>query len=133
VPVHPSDVVHSVRLSLLCRSRISDLAWRTGRATCAIAEISSVPPLLRINCRKNSYITHIDALLFTRFVFVIIAIAFIVGIHLQRKSEGRALQLRRIAGIALPLDEPQNAVSAPPSAIRLIGLYVGKILRSIAR
>jgi heme/copper-type cytochrome/quinol oxidase subunit 4 len=52
---------------------------------------------------KTSYITYIDALLFVSFLFVIIAIGFIVAIHLQRKSQGRALRLRRIAGVALPL------------------------------
>jgi Neurotransmitter-gated ion-channel ligand binding domain/Neurotransmitter-gated ion-channel transmembrane region len=52
---------------------------------------------------KTNYITYIDALLFTSFVFVIIAIGFIVAIHLQRMSPPRALQLRRFAGIALPV------------------------------
>lgn len=52
---------------------------------------------------KTSYITYIDALLVVSFVFVIIAIGFIVGIHLQRKSQARTLLARRIAGVALPL------------------------------
>jgi hypothetical protein len=51
---------------------------------------------------KTNYVTYIDALLFASFLFVVIAIGFIVAIHLQR-THGRALQLRRIAGIALPL------------------------------
>lgn len=52
---------------------------------------------------KTNYITYIDALLFVSFLFVIIAIGFIVAIHLQRKKPDRAVFLRRIAGIALPL------------------------------
>jgi hypothetical protein len=52
---------------------------------------------------KTNYVTYIDAMLLASFVFVIIAIGLIVLIHHQRKSQGRALQLRRIAGIALPV------------------------------
>jgi len=52
---------------------------------------------------KTNYITYIDALLFVSFLFVIIAIGFIVAIHLQRRSPPRALRIRRIAGIALPV------------------------------
>jgi hypothetical protein len=54
---------------------------------------------------RTDYITYIDALLFTCFAFVIVAIATIVAIHLLQinHSESRALQLRRIAGLALPI------------------------------
>lgn len=54
---------------------------------------------------RTDYITYIDSLLFTCFAFVIIAIGAIVTTHLlQRKSsEERALKLRRVAGIALPV------------------------------
>lgn len=52
---------------------------------------------------KTNYITYIDAMLLVSFVFVIIAIGFIVAVHLQRKSPQRALLLRRVAGVALPL------------------------------
>jgi hypothetical protein len=51
---------------------------------------------------KTSYVTYADALLFVSFVFVIVAIGFIVAIHHQRKTKERALHLRRIAGVALP-------------------------------
>jgi len=53
---------------------------------------------------RTDYITYIDALLFTCFIFVIIAIAAIVGMHLvQNRSEQRALLVRRVAGVALPI------------------------------
>jgi hypothetical protein len=52
---------------------------------------------------KTNYVTYIDAMLFVSFVFVIIAIGFIVAIHLHRRSQNRALWLRRLAGVALPL------------------------------
>lgn len=52
---------------------------------------------------KTNYITYIDAMLFASFVFVIIAIGFIVAIHLQRRDQRRALWLRRFAGAALPV------------------------------
>jgi Neurotransmitter-gated ion-channel ligand binding domain/Neurotransmitter-gated ion-channel transmembrane region len=52
---------------------------------------------------KTNYVTYIDALLFVSFLFVIIAIGFIVAIHLHRNTVKRALFLRRLAGIALPL------------------------------
>jgi len=54
---------------------------------------------------KTEYVTYIDALLFTCFIFVIIAIATIVGIHLLQinHSEQRALFVRRLAGVVLPV------------------------------
>lgn len=54
---------------------------------------------------RTDYITYIDGLLFTCFAFVIIAIATIVAIHLLQinHSESRALGVRRIAGLALPV------------------------------
>lgn len=54
---------------------------------------------------KTDYITYIDALLFTCFVFVVLSIATIVGIHLLQinHSEKRALTVRRIAGLVLPV------------------------------
>lgn len=54
---------------------------------------------------KTEYITYIDALLFTCFVFVVISIAAIVGIHLVQinRSEKAALRARRMAGIVLPV------------------------------
>jgi hypothetical protein len=54
---------------------------------------------------RTDYITYIDALLFTCFAFVIIAIATIVGTHLLQinHSEQRALLVRRVAGVALPV------------------------------
>jgi hypothetical protein len=54
---------------------------------------------------RTDYITYIDALLFTCFAFVVTAIATIVAIHLLQinHSEARALQVRRIAGFALPM------------------------------
>lgn len=54
---------------------------------------------------KTEYITYIDALLFTCFVFVIISIATVVGIHLLQinRSEKAALRARRLAGVVLPV------------------------------
>jgi hypothetical protein len=54
---------------------------------------------------KTDYITYIDALDFSCFVWVIIAIAVIVGEHLLqlKHSEKSALLVRRIAGFALPV------------------------------
>jgi hypothetical protein len=54
---------------------------------------------------KTDYITYIDALLFTCFVFVVISIGVIVGIHLVQinSSQQRALAVRRIAGVVLPI------------------------------
>jgi hypothetical protein len=54
---------------------------------------------------RTSYITYIDALLITSFIFVVISIGFIVATNLlaAKKSEEQALQLRRMAGIALPV------------------------------
>src|SRR5215469_9362452 len=54
---------------------------------------------------RTDYITYIDALLFTCFAFVVVAIATIVAIHLLRinHSESRALRVRRIAAFALPI------------------------------
>ncbi len=54
---------------------------------------------------RTDYITYIDALTFTCFGFVIIAIAAIVAIHLLQlnHSEQRALLVRRLAGVALPV------------------------------
>jgi hypothetical protein len=54
---------------------------------------------------RTEYITYIDALLFTCFIFVFISIATIVGTHLlqTRRSESSALFVRRLAGIALPV------------------------------
>jgi hypothetical protein len=54
---------------------------------------------------RTEYITYIDALLFTCFIFVIISIATIVGTHLLQinYSEQRALFVRRLAGVALPV------------------------------
>jgi len=54
---------------------------------------------------KTEYITYIDALLFTCFIFVVVAIATIVGIHLLQinHSQERALSMRRLAGIVLPV------------------------------
>ena len=54
---------------------------------------------------RTDYITYIDALLFTCFVFVVISIATIVGIHLVEinHTQERALKARRIAGIVLPV------------------------------
>ena len=54
---------------------------------------------------RTEYVTYIDALLFTSFVFVIISIAMIVAAHLlqMHDSEKRALLVQRFAGIALPL------------------------------
>jgi hypothetical protein len=53
---------------------------------------------------KTEYITYIDALLFTCFIFVIVSIATIVGTHwLLKHSEERGLLVRRIAGFALPI------------------------------
>lgn len=54
---------------------------------------------------RTDYITYIDAFLFTCFAFVILAIVAIVATHLLqiKRSEERALRLRRIAGVALPV------------------------------
>lgn len=54
---------------------------------------------------RTDYITYIDALLFTCFVFVVLSIATIVGIHLFQinHSEKRALAVRRFAGLLLPI------------------------------
>jgi Neurotransmitter-gated ion-channel ligand binding domain len=54
---------------------------------------------------RTEYITYIDALLFTCFIFVIISIATIVGTHLLQinHSAERALFVRRLAGIVLPV------------------------------
>ncbi len=54
---------------------------------------------------RTEYITYIDALLFTSFIFVIISIATIVGTHLLEinHSEQSSLLLRRLAGVALPV------------------------------
>jgi hypothetical protein len=54
---------------------------------------------------RTDYITYIDALLFTSFVFVILSIATIVGIHLLqiKRPEAPALMVRRIAGVLLPI------------------------------
>jgi hypothetical protein len=54
---------------------------------------------------KTEYITYIDALLFSSFIFVVISIATVVGIHLLQinQSEKRALFVRRLAGLALPV------------------------------
>ncbi len=54
---------------------------------------------------RTEYMTYIDALLFTCFIFVIISIAAIVATHLLQihHSEQRALLVRRLAGIALPV------------------------------
>lgn len=54
---------------------------------------------------RTEYVTYIDALLFTSFIFVIISIATIVAAHLLQlhDSEKRALLVQRFAGIALPL------------------------------
>ncbi len=54
---------------------------------------------------RTEYITYIDAFLFTCFIFVVISIAAIVGTHLLQinHSERRALLVRRLAGIALPV------------------------------
>lgn len=53
---------------------------------------------------KTDYITYIDAFDFTSFIWVIVAIGAIVGIHLlKRHSEQRALFVRRLAGIVLPV------------------------------
>jgi hypothetical protein len=54
---------------------------------------------------RTEYITYIDALLFTCFIFVIIAIGAIVLTHLLQinHSEKRALFVRRLAGIVIPV------------------------------
>jgi hypothetical protein len=54
---------------------------------------------------RTDYITYIDALLFTCFVFVIVSIGTIVGIHLVQihRSERVALVARRVAGVLLPV------------------------------
>jgi Neurotransmitter-gated ion-channel ligand binding domain len=54
---------------------------------------------------KTDYTTYLDALDFTCFIWVIIAIGTIVGIHVLqlRHSEQRALFVRRLAGLVLPL------------------------------
>lgn len=54
---------------------------------------------------RTEYITYIDALLFTSFVFVVISIATIVATHLLQinHSEQSALLVRRLAGYVLPV------------------------------
>ena len=54
---------------------------------------------------KTDYITYIDALLFSSFIFVVISIATIVGTHLLQLnvSPERALTVRRLAGVILPI------------------------------
>ena len=54
---------------------------------------------------RTEYMTYIDALLFTSFIFVIISIFTIVVTHLLEinHSEQRALLVRRLAGIVLPV------------------------------
>ena len=53
---------------------------------------------------RTEYITYIDAVLFTSFVFVVISIATIVVTHLiQPRSQQRALKVRRLAGGILPV------------------------------
>ncbi len=54
---------------------------------------------------RTEYITYIDALLFVCFIFVMISIGTIVVTHLLqiKKSEQRALKVRRLAGVILPL------------------------------
>ncbi len=54
---------------------------------------------------RTEYITYIDAVLFTSFIFVVISIATIVGIHLVQinSSPERALTVRKLAGLALPV------------------------------
>ncbi|MBV8726457.1 MAG: hypothetical protein JO233_01620 [Candidatus Eremiobacteraeota bacterium] len=54
---------------------------------------------------RTEYITYIDAFLFAAFIFVVISIATIVGTHIlqRRHSEARALFVRRLAGVALPV------------------------------
>ncbi len=54
---------------------------------------------------RTDYITYIDALLITAFAFVVMSIAAIVGTHLLQinHSQQRALRVRRLAGVALPL------------------------------
>jgi hypothetical protein len=54
---------------------------------------------------RTEYITYIDALLFTCFIFVIIAIGAIVLTHILqiKHSEKGALFVRRLTGIVLPV------------------------------
>ena len=54
---------------------------------------------------RTDYVTYIDAFLFTAFVFVVVSIAMIVGTHLLQinHSERRALLVRRLSGIVLPV------------------------------
>lgn len=54
---------------------------------------------------KTEYVTFIDALLFTCFVFVIISIATVVATHLiqMKFSDKLALRVRRLAGFVLPV------------------------------
>ncbi|MFY9720688.1 MAG: hypothetical protein WAK16_13700 [Candidatus Cybelea sp.] len=54
---------------------------------------------------RTEYITYIDAFLFTAFAFVVISIATIVATHLLQinHSEQRALRVRRLAGLVLPV------------------------------
>jgi hypothetical protein len=54
---------------------------------------------------RTEYITYIDALLFTCFIFVIVAIGAIVLIHLlqTKHSDRQALLMRRVAGVILPV------------------------------
>ncbi len=54
---------------------------------------------------RTDYVTYIDALLFTCFLFVVVSIGAVVGIHLLqiKHSEQSALRVRRLAGVVLPL------------------------------
>jgi hypothetical protein len=54
---------------------------------------------------RTEYMTYIDAVLFASFIFVVISIAAIVGIHLVQinYSPERALFARKLAGFALPI------------------------------
>jgi gamma-aminobutyric acid receptor subunit beta len=54
---------------------------------------------------RTEYMTYIDAVLFASFIFVVISIAAIVGIHLVQinYSPERALFVRKLAGFALPI------------------------------
>ncbi len=54
----------------------------------------------------TNYMTYIDALIFSSFVFVVVSIAFIIASHtleVRLKSTQRALMVRRLAGVALPI------------------------------
>lgn len=54
---------------------------------------------------RTEYITYIDAVLFTCFIFVVISVGTIVLTHLIQLnvSQGRSLLVRRLAGIVLPI------------------------------